>query len=231
VGAACPADSRPNQDRQRATDDNAGGWFDSDCDCHSLCGPHADGSARNTKSLETYEGIAIPKLAPFGGALVACHKCVSSERVQLVSWNFANRDMEKQSSVIALCFNQHTRRSVPASSSFTRVMNRKRCRMRFIPRVIKESRAINSKMPRLLTATAFIALFCCTVALAESDTPHRQRTIRSSPNLPKTTVGQRQPTPPDGSATKGNDDNGLLGDDAVDKALDSKIRSICRGCF
>jgi hypothetical protein len=103
--------------------------------------------------------------------------------------------------------------------------------MRFIPRVIKESRTISSNMPQLLTATASISLFCCTVALAESDTPHRQQTIKSSHNLPKTTVGQRQLTPRDSSATKGNDDNGLLGDDAVDKALDSKIKSICRGCF
>jgi hypothetical protein len=71
--------------------------------------------------LEPYKRIAIPKLAPFGGALVARHKCVSSERMQLVSWNFADRDMEKQSYVIVLCFNQHTRLSVPALSSFTRV--------------------------------------------------------------------------------------------------------------
>jgi hypothetical protein len=103
--------------------------------------------------------------------------------------------------------------------------------MRFIPRGIKESRTISSNMPQLLTAAASISLFCCTVALAECDTPHRQQTIKSSHNLPKTTVGQRQLTPRDSSATKGNDDNGLLGDDAVDKALDSKIKSICRGCF
>ena len=128
--------------------------------------------------------------------------------------------------------NQHTRRSVPASSSFTRVMDRKRRRMRFIPRVIKESRTISSNMPQLLTATASISLFCCTVALAESNTPHRQhQTIKSSHNLPKAPVGQRQPTPRNISAAKGNDDNGLLGDDAVDKALDSKIESICCGCF
>jgi hypothetical protein len=103
--------------------------------------------------------------------------------------------------------------------------------MRFIPRVIKESRSISSNMPQLLTATASISLFCCTVALAEGNTPPRQQTHKSSQNLAKAPVGQRQPTPRDISAAKGNDDNGLLGDDAVDKALDSKIKSICRGCF
>jgi hypothetical protein len=102
--------------------------------------------------------------------------------------------------------------------------------MRVIPRVIEESRAISLNMP-LLTAIASISLFCCTVALAQSNAPPRQQALKSSHNLPKAPVGQRQPTPRDTSAAKGNDDNGLLGDDAVDKALDSKIRSICRGCF
>jgi hypothetical protein len=103
--------------------------------------------------------------------------------------------------------------------------------MRFIPRVTKESRTISSNMPQFLTATASILLFCCTVVLAQSNLPPRQQTIRSSHNIPKAPVGHRQPTPRDLSATKGSDDNGLLGDDADDKALDSKIRSICRGCF
>jgi hypothetical protein len=103
--------------------------------------------------------------------------------------------------------------------------------MRFIPRVIKESRPIISNMPQLLTAIASISSFCCAVALAESNTLPRQQTIKSSHNLPKAPVGHRQPTPRDISATKGSDNNGLLGDDADDKALDSKIRSICRGCF
>jgi hypothetical protein len=103
--------------------------------------------------------------------------------------------------------------------------------MRFIPRVIKESRPIISKMPQLLTAIASISFFCCAVALAESNTLPRQQTIKSSHNLPKAPVGHRQPTPRDTSATKGSDNNGLLGDDADDKALDKKIKSICRGCF
>jgi hypothetical protein len=146
-----------------------------------------------------------------------------------VSWNFANRDMEKQSSVVVLGFNQHTCLSVPASSSFTRVMDR--CRMRLTPRVIKEGRTISSRMPQLLAATASISLFCCTAALAAASSPPRHHAITSSHDIPKAPAGQRQPTPRDSSATKGNDNNGLLGDDAVDKALDSKIRSICRGCF
>jgi hypothetical protein len=103
--------------------------------------------------------------------------------------------------------------------------------MRFIPCVIKESRATSSNMPQLLAATASISLFCCTLALAQSNTPPRQQTIKSSHNIPKAPVGHRQPTPRDISAAKGNDDDGLIGDAAVDKALDSKIRSICRGCF
>jgi hypothetical protein len=86
-------------------------------------------------------------------------------------------------------------------------------------------------MPQLLAATACISLFWCTVALADSNSPPRQQTLKSSHNLPKAPVGQHQPTPRDTSAAKGNDDNGLLGDDAVDKALDSKIKSICRGGF
>ena len=164
MGAACPADSCSNQNRQCATHDNAGCRLDSDRDCHSLCSLHADGPVRDTNSLELYKRIVSPRLAPFGGALVARHKYVPSEWMQLVSWNFANRDMEKQSSVIALCFNQHTRLSVPASLSFTRVMDRKRCRMRFIPRVIKENRTISSishnfsRQPLLFHCSAALSL-------------------------------------------------------------------------
>jgi hypothetical protein len=89
----------------------------------------------------------------------------------------------------------------------------------------------SSNIPQLLTVTASISLFCCTVALAQSNTPPRRQTIKSSHNFLKAPGGQHQPTPRDISAAKGNDDNGLLGDDVVDKALDSKIKSICRGCF
>ena len=38
-----------------------------------------------------------------GAVLVSRHK---SDQLRLMSRNFANRDMEKQSSVVALCFNQ-----------------------------------------------------------------------------------------------------------------------------
>jgi hypothetical protein len=86
----------------------------------------------------------------------------------------ANRDMEKQSSVIAFCFNLYGRLSVPASSSFTRLMDRRRYRLRVIPRVIKESRTISSKMPQLLTVIASSLMFCCTAALAERSSPSRQ---------------------------------------------------------
>lgn len=103
--------------------------------------------------------------------------------------------------------------------------------MRFIPRVIKERHTIGFSMPQLLTATASISLLCCTVALAESNTTPRKQTLKSSHNLPKAPNGQRQPAPRDTPAAKGNDDDELLGEEAVDKALDDKIKSICRGCF
>jgi|ERR1700730_7999717 hypothetical protein len=103
--------------------------------------------------------------------------------------------------------------------------------MRFIPRVIKESRAISSNMPQLITAIASISLFCGTVALAQSNTLPRQKTVKSSHNIPKAPAVPGQPTPRDISAAKANDDSGLLGDDAFDKALDNKVKSICRGCF
>jgi hypothetical protein len=103
--------------------------------------------------------------------------------------------------------------------------------MRFIPRVMKESRPIISKMPQLLTAIASISFFCCAAALGQGNTPTREQAVKSSHNIPKAPVGHRQPTPRDLSATKGSDDSGLLFDDADDKALDKKIKSICRGCF
>jgi hypothetical protein len=103
--------------------------------------------------------------------------------------------------------------------------------MRFISLVTKKGWVTSSNVQQLLTAAASISLFCGTVALAQSDTPPRQQTVKSSHSIPKAPVGHRQPTPRDLSATKGSDDNGLLGDDADDKALDSKIKSICRGCF
>jgi hypothetical protein len=85
----------------------------------------------------------------------------------------------------------------------------------------------SSNMPQLLTD--FVVLLHCHFS-AEQRAP-RQQTIRSSHNIPKAPVGHRQPTPRDLSATKRSDDNGLLGDAADDEVLDSKIKSICRGCF
>jgi hypothetical protein len=38
-----PADSRSNQNRQRAADDNARCRLDSDGDCHPLCSPNVNG--------------------------------------------------------------------------------------------------------------------------------------------------------------------------------------------
>ena len=103
--------------------------------------------------------------------------------------------------------------------------------MRFISRVTKRGRATSSNVQRLLTAAAYVSLFCCAAALGQGNTPTREQAIKSSHNIPKAPVGHRQPTPRDLSATKGSDDSGLLGDDADDKALDRKIKSICRGCF
>jgi hypothetical protein len=103
--------------------------------------------------------------------------------------------------------------------------------MRFIPRVIKESGPISSKKPQRLRAIASISFFCCVAALGQGNTPIQEQAAKSSHIIPKAPVGHRQPTPRDLSATKGSDDSGLLGDDADDKALDKKIKSICRGCF
>jgi hypothetical protein len=52
-----------------------------------------------------------------GVALVSRNKRVSSE---LVSWNFRKGDIKQQSSILAICFNQRARLSVPASLGFTR---------------------------------------------------------------------------------------------------------------
>jgi len=98
--------------------------------------------------------------------------------------------------------------------------------MRLISRVTKKGRATSSNVQRLLTAAAYVSLLYCTAALAQSSAPPRRPAIKSSHNIPKAPVRHRQPTPRDLSATKESDDNGLLGDDADDKALDSKIKSI-----
>jgi hypothetical protein len=96
---------------------------------------------------------------------------------------------------------------------------------------VKLSRATSSNTQQFVTATAYVSLLCCTVAFAQSTTPTRDQTVKPSHNIPKAPVGHRQPSPRDISAAKGNDDIGLLGEDADDKALDRKIKSICRGCF
>jgi hypothetical protein len=103
--------------------------------------------------------------------------------------------------------------------------------MRFISRVTKKGWAASSSVQQLITAAAYVSLFCCAAAFGQGNTPTREQAIKSSRDIPKAPVGHRQPTPRDLSATKGSDDNGLLGDDADDKALDKKIKSICRGCF
>ena len=101
--------------------------------------------------------------------------------------------------------------------------------MRIIQRVNEEGRATSLKIPQRLTTAVLILPICSAVALAQSNMPPRQQIIRSSHNIPKAPVGQRQPTEHDLSGAK-RDDEGLLGEDADDKALDKKIKSICRGC-
>ena len=86
-------------------------------------------------------------------------------------------------------------------------------------------------MPKLLTATAYVSLSCCTIALAQTNVSPGQQTAESAHHIPKAPVAHPRPTPRDISAAKEVDDNGMLGADADDKALDRKIKSICRGCF
>jgi len=69
------------------------------------------------------------------------------------------------------------------------------------------------------------------VALAQSDKITRERTGKSQHNISKAPIGHEQPTSRDATATKRIDESGLLGEDADDKALDKKIKSICRGCM
>ncbi|MBR1220319.1 hypothetical protein JQ557_20125 [Bradyrhizobium sp. U87765 SZCCT0131] len=51
-----------------------------------------------------------------------------------------------------------------------------------------------------------------------------------SGGLPQAPVGHRQPTKAAIDSAESKDKRGLLGADADDKALDRKIKNICRGC-
>jgi hypothetical protein len=87
-------------------------------------------------------------------------------------------------------------------------------------------------MSRLITTTVIaLSLVCATAAFAQSSTRSQTGTMsRSSGGVPPAPVGHRQPSQADVSAAESKDNKGLLGADADDKALDRKIKSICRGC-
>ncbi len=87
-------------------------------------------------------------------------------------------------------------------------------------------------MSRLVTTTLIaLSLACATTAFAQSSNKSQGSSMsRSSGGIPQAPVGHRQPTQSDVSAAEAKDKQGLLGSDADDKALDRKIKSICRGC-
>jgi len=66
-----------------------------------------------------------------------------------------------------------------------------------------------------------------TAAFAQSTTPSSTTTARPAPGPLPAPVGHRQPTrtdvPPEGPSANGQAD-------AEDKALDRKIKNICKGC-
>src|ERR1700736_20349 len=62
-------------------------------------------------------------------------------------------------------------------------------------------------MPKLLTATAYVSLSCCTIALAQTNVSPGQQTAESAHHIPKAPVAHPRPTPRDISAAKEVDDN------------------------
>ena len=85
-------------------------------------------------------------------------------------------------------------------------------------------------MSRLITTLIIFSLIGGTNAIAQTTTaPSNAKTAKPSTGVPEAPVGHRQPKKSDIPATEG-DKSGLLGSDAYDKALDRKIKSICKGC-
>ena len=84
-------------------------------------------------------------------------------------------------------------------------------------------------MSRLITTIIILSLVGGTAALAQNGTTGAS-TGKTSSGLPQAPVGHRQPTKADVTAADSKDNRGLLGADADDKALDRKIKNICRGC-
>jgi hypothetical protein len=80
-------------------------------------------------------------------------------------------------------------------------------------------------MSRLITTIVILSLLGGTAAIAQNSGANG----KSSASIPQAPVGHRQPTKADVSGADAKD-KGLLGADADDKALDRKIKSICRGC-
>ncbi len=83
-------------------------------------------------------------------------------------------------------------------------------------------------MSRLITAIFILSLASGGAALAQNNMSGSS--AKSSGGIPQAPVGHRQPTKADVSAAESKDNKGLLGADADDKALDRKIKNICRGC-
>ncbi|MEW6644187.1 MAG: hypothetical protein AB1586_27015 [Pseudomonadota bacterium] len=84
-------------------------------------------------------------------------------------------------------------------------------------------------MSRLMATVLILSLACGgTAALAQNNMGGG--TSAKSGGVPQAPVGHRQPTKATVDSAESKDKSGLLGSDADNKALDRKIKNICRGC-
>lgn len=83
-------------------------------------------------------------------------------------------------------------------------------------------------MSRLMAAILVFSLAGGSSALAQSGSAGGSSA--QSSGIPQAPVGHRQPTKAAVDSAESKDKRGLLGSDADDKALDRKIKNICRGC-
>ncbi|MGO4716196.1 hypothetical protein [Bradyrhizobium sp. 2TAF24] len=85
-------------------------------------------------------------------------------------------------------------------------------------------------MSRLMATILVLSLASGTAALAQSGTGSGTSARTSGGGVVQAPVGHRQPSKADIDSAESKDKRGLFGSDADDKALDRKIKNICRGC-
>jgi hypothetical protein len=84
-------------------------------------------------------------------------------------------------------------------------------------------------MLRIITTVAFLVVLCGTAAIAQTNTAGSSgANNKPQTSVPSAPTGHRQPTRTEVPAEDGKD--GISAIDAEDKALDRKLKSICRGC-